>query len=130
MFDDAKVESITMKYTNFLTKNGSTIIKSDNWGRKKFCYPIKKKSSGIYISIEFSAPSGVVSKLEKAYHLDENILRFLTVHFDSKTYKERKAHFERKAEELAKFEQVIETASPNKTGTAVPEVLETEAKSE
>ena len=103
--DEDKIESLIQKYVSFLTKNGSEIVNIDRWGRKKFAYPIKKKHTGYYVSIEFTSGADIVAKLDRAYHLDENVLRFLTISFDKKTLAERKQYFEKKAFELAKQEE-------------------------
>jgi len=105
VLDDEKLEPVINKYTEFLTKNGSSIIKVDRWGRKKFAYPIKKKFSGFYVSIEFASVPGIVAKLDRAYHLDENILRSLTISFDKRTLNVKNAYFEKKQMELAEKEK-------------------------
>lgn len=103
--DESKIESEIQKYISFLTKNGSEIVNIDRWGRKKFAYQIKKKHTGFYVSIEFASGADIVAKLERAYHLDENVLRYLTISYDKKTLGERKLYFEKKAFELAKQEE-------------------------
>ena len=103
--EEDKIESQIQKYAAFLTKNDSEIVNIDRWGRKKFAYQIKKKHTGYYVSIEFTSGPDVVAKLERAYHLDENVLRFLTIAYDKKTLSERKQYFEKKAVELAKQEE-------------------------
>jgi len=103
--DEDKIESQIQKYVAFLTKNGSEIHNIDRWGRKKFTYPIKKKHTGYYTSIEFASGADIVAKLDRVFHLDENVLRFLTISFDKKTLGERKLYFEKKAFELAKHEE-------------------------
>ena len=41
----------------------------------------------------------------RAYHLDENILRFLTISFDKRTLNVKNAYFEKKQMELAEKEK-------------------------
>jgi small subunit ribosomal protein S6 len=105
LLDDEKVESIIQKYSAFLTKNNCSIVNIDKWGRRKFAYQIKKKHTGFYISIEFIGPADVVAKLERQYHLDDNILRYLSVSFDKRTVSERKAYFEKKAQLEAEYRE-------------------------
>jgi small subunit ribosomal protein S6 len=92
LFEEDKVESIIQKYSDLLTKEGCSIVKVDKWGRRKLSYAIKKKNSGYYVTIEFHGPTNVIAKLERAYHIDDNIIRFLNVSFDKKTYELRKAY--------------------------------------
>ena len=105
LLDDEKIDSIIQKYSAFLTKNNCTINNIDKWGRRKFAYQIKKKHTGFYLSIEFSGTADVVSRLERQYHLDENILRYLTVSFDKRTLTERKAYFDKKAQLEAEYRE-------------------------
>lgn len=105
IFEDEKLDAIVTKYENFLTKNGGEVKTTEKWGRKKLAYPIKNKYTAHYVSIEFSAPSDLMAKLERAYHLDDDVLRFLTVCFDKKTFGERKVYFDRKQADAVKREQ-------------------------
>lgn len=105
IFEDEKLDAIVTKYENFLAKNGGEVKTTEKWGRKKLAYPIKNKYTAHYVSIEFSAPSDLMAKLERAYHLDDDVLRFLTVCFDKKTFGERKVYFDRKQADAVKREQ-------------------------
>ncbi len=105
VLEDEKLDAIMNKYMNFLTKNESEIIATEKWGRKKLAYPIKKKYTGHYVSIEFEGTPDMLSKLERAYHLDDDILRFLTVSFDKQTFKERKAYFDKKQQDALNREK-------------------------
>ena len=61
--------------TDAVTKNGGTIVKEDNWGKKQLVYPIKKAKEGYYFKLDFTAPSSVVEKLEAGHRLNADILR-------------------------------------------------------
>lgn len=101
IFEDERVDAIVNKYQSFFTKNGGEVLKTEKWGRRKLSYPIKKRQTGSYVSVEFTAEPSVIAKLERAYHLDDDILRFLTVSFDKKTLEERNTYLVKK-EQIAK----------------------------
>ena len=105
--EEDRIESQIQKYVNFITKNNSEIVNIDRWGRRKFAYPIKKKHTGYYVSIEFTSGPGIITKLDRTYHLDDNVLRYLTVSYNKKTMAERKTYFEKKQQEQAAKEQEI-----------------------
>ena len=79
---DAELRQLTSGYIDLLKNNGAEIVHEDFWGMKQLAYPIKKKTSGFYYSVEFNAPSDLIDKLELAFRRDENILRFLSVKLD------------------------------------------------
>ncbi|MBE2219202.1 MAG: 30S ribosomal protein S6 [Ignavibacteria bacterium] len=126
IFEDDRVDSIVNKYSNFFKKNEGEVIKTEKWGRRKLAYPIKKKVTGSYVSIEFTADPSVIAKLERAYHLDDDILRFLTVAFDKKSLDERNAYLIKKEQVMKEREAAIQQQSQSAEADKVPEAKATE----
>lgn len=81
--DDEQIDNIISRIRETITNNGGEIKEFENWGRKRLAYMVKKSKIGYYVIFRFEAPSGIVSKLERFYTLDEYILRFLTISLDS-----------------------------------------------
>jgi small subunit ribosomal protein S6 len=78
VLSELQMKETVDKFRNILTENGGEIVHEENWGLKKFAYPIQKKSTGFYYLLEFKADGEVISKLETEFRRDERILRFLT----------------------------------------------------
>ena len=52
-------------------------------GLKQLAYPINKRSSGVYYTIEFTSEAhNIIPKLELALRRDERIMRFLSIKLD------------------------------------------------
>ncbi|MCU0343015.1 MAG: 30S ribosomal protein S6 [Ignavibacterium sp.] len=77
--DDQQIDSILTRIKDLITNNGGQIRELDNWGRKRLAYPVEKSKIGYYAIYRFDAPSDLIAKLERAYTLDEQILRFVTL---------------------------------------------------
>lgn len=77
--DDQQIEAILTKINDFIVNNGGKIRDFENWGRKRLAYPVEKSKIGYYAIYRFDAQGDIVSKLERTYSLDEQILRFLTL---------------------------------------------------
>jgi small subunit ribosomal protein S6 len=77
--DDQQIESIITRVKDLITNNGGEIRELENWGRKRLAYPVEKSKIGYYAIFRFDAPGEIVAKLERAYSLDEQILRFVTL---------------------------------------------------
>lgn len=92
--DDAQIEHVIEKFKEFLVKQGSEIQTVENWGRKRLAYSIQKKNNGVYVFCEFRGASDVVSRLERYYALEENVMRFLTVQLTEKALRARKERME------------------------------------
>jgi small subunit ribosomal protein S6 len=129
ILEDDKVESILTRYLNFIEKNNGEIVKTEKWGRRKLSYPVKKRTTGSYISIEFKAEPSIISKLERAYHLDDDVLRFLTISYDKKSLETRDTYkARREAEEKARAEARLEAAQQQQQSEPAEEIPQEEVK--
>ena len=84
-----------------LTSNGAEIIARDEMGTKKLAYPIQKSERGYFHVVYYTmAPSSVV-EVERRFRINEDLLRFVTIKYDSKrevtAWKELVAKTEKKA---------------------------------
>lgn len=89
--DDAQIDEVIAKVQNLITKNEGELTSVNKWGRRRLAYPIKKKNTGFYVCLEYVAPGDTVSKLNRHFHLEENVLRYLTVVIPKKILKARQA---------------------------------------
>ncbi len=117
--DDAQTEAVISRVSDVLSKNGATETIVEKWGRKRLSYPIQKKNNGFYVVVLFSAKGDAVSKLERHYQLDENIIRYLTVQLDAKAVKARRSVARSEEEPAAPVvqEQPAATEKPAETRT-------------
>jgi small subunit ribosomal protein S6 len=106
--DDAAIEEEIKKYESLLLKNDVEIVNIDRMGRKRLAYALKKRLNGYYVGFEILAPTGFISKIERAYILDENILRYLTIFVSARTKREKEEHFKNKAIMQSKYEEAKE----------------------
>ncbi|NNE26241.1 MAG: 30S ribosomal protein S6 [Saprospiraceae bacterium] len=78
-----EIQTVAKAYEKLVENEGCNIVHVDDMGLRQLAYPINKRNSGVYKSIEFQTPSGaVISKMELALRRDERIMRFLTVKLD------------------------------------------------
>jgi len=80
--EDEQVDAALQSIEDTIKSNGGEITNVDKWGRKRLAYPIKKAKSGYYTVYQFTAPTDSISKLERIYRLDENVIRYLTIVLD------------------------------------------------
>ena len=83
IFDPAIAEDrVTEKLERFhklLTDSNGEITAIDQWGRRQLSYPIKKKTSGFYVVVQFTSPAEALPEFERLLKLDEEVLRYLVV---------------------------------------------------
>ena len=97
VLSDEQMKEAVEKFKGVLTNAGAEIISEENWGLKKFAYPIDKKTTGFYHLIEFKAEPAFIAKFETQFKRDERIIRFQTVSMD----KDAVAYAERRSSKKA-----------------------------
>lgn len=80
--DDEQIESVITRIKELIVNNGGKIRDIENWGRKRLAYMIKKNKIGYYVIFRFNAPPTIIVKLDRAYSLDEHIIRYLNIILD------------------------------------------------
>ena len=88
---DEPVVAIVKKFEDTISKNGGKLLETERWGIRRLAYEIKKHTSAHYISLHYTAPPATNAKLERAYQLDEDILRWLTLEMPDENFKARDA---------------------------------------
>ena len=81
------IEERITKFNSTIISNGGNIIKQDKWGVRNLAYPIAGKSQGFYVLTLFEGKKETLVELERAYRLDEQVLRHLTIVLEKKQLK-------------------------------------------
>ena len=83
VLSNEETQAIRQTYEDQVKKQGCTIVHVDDLGLKQLAYPLNKRNSGIYYSIEFQTENGeAIAPLELALRRDERIMRYLTIALD------------------------------------------------
>lgn len=100
-------EEITQQidfYKAAILNNGGEISATLDMGMRNLAYEIKKNKRGYYFVIYFKAEPKLVLELERLYRINEEVLRFIVIKYESK--KEQKA-----------WETLVDRAINNKKAT-------------
>ncbi|MCI4666779.1 MAG: 30S ribosomal protein S6 [Bacteroidia bacterium] len=70
------------KFVQMIKDNDGKIHNIERWGVRRLAYPIRRKTSGYYVYIEFEGKPEFVAELEQNYRYDDAVMRYLTVKLD------------------------------------------------
>lgn len=109
---------------NNITKDGGEIVTRDAKGMKKLAYEIDKNARGYFHIMYFKIAPTAIEEIERLYRINEDVLRFVTVKYDSKREIKAWNDLVAKTEKAAKA-----AAAPAPVATPAPEapVAETPA---
>ncbi len=66
------------------TDLGGKILSTDNWGKKKLTYPIKKHEHAIYVFYQISIEAKNINQVESILNITSEVIRSLIVKQDLK----------------------------------------------
>ena len=67
-----------------ITKNGGKITSWQDMGTRKLAYKIDKFERGVYKVCYFEAPTALIEELVRNIRINEDIIRFLVVKYETK----------------------------------------------
>jgi len=76
------VKELVEKFKDLIAANGE-ITEVNEWGKRKFAYPIQDMNEGYYVLVNFKAPADFPAELDRIYKITEGIMRSIIVKKDA-----------------------------------------------
>jgi small subunit ribosomal protein S6 len=89
------------KVTKLFTANGGTVVATDNWGKRKLAYTIKKQEHAVYVFYTVELPGESVQKIESTLNITDEVIRYLITKPDLKAIAKAEAAKAEKAKKAA-----------------------------
>ncbi len=81
---DEEVNGLVSTFSTTITDRQGQILKSEDWGRKKLAYDVKKRREGRYVLLEYACTDATLPhEIERRLRMTEPVIKFLTVRIDN-----------------------------------------------
>jgi small subunit ribosomal protein S6 len=77
-----QVEELTAQYKGVVEQMGGKVAKVEYWGVKSLTYRIRKNRKAHFTLLNVEAPPAALVEVERQEHINEDVLRALTVRVD------------------------------------------------
>ncbi|MDD5435399.1 MAG: 30S ribosomal protein S6 [Nitrospira sp.] len=67
------------KVNDLISKLGGTVTETNQWGKRKLAYPIKRQSEGNYVLEKVQIKQTALKEIEADLKLSEDVLRYLCI---------------------------------------------------
>jgi len=71
------------KVNDLITKLGGTVTETNQWGKRRLAYPIKKQAEGNYVLEKVQIKQTALKELDANLKLSEDVLRYLFIRENS-----------------------------------------------
>ena len=108
-----KITKLNEAVGKLIEKEGGTVVRMDDIGRRTLAYTIDKKTEGHYVLFEIEGSGQEIAELERRMRVNDIIIRYMTVRVDEDRKKADKmrAKREKRAERKASFRKTEESPS-------------------
>lgn len=93
------------KFKALIEQNG-TVQSVDDWGKRRFAYPIQKQTEGYYTLINFESSPEFTAELDRRYQITDGIMRTLIIKRDPRHLNAQKPQKTAKSEESVDVEAI------------------------
>jgi small subunit ribosomal protein S6 len=96
-----------------IEKEGGSVVRMDDIGRRPMAYQIEKKREGYYVLFEIEGSGQEIAELERRMRVNDMIMRYITVRVDEdrKAAEKRRTKREARTAKRTKFRSAPAEAS-------------------
>ena len=109
--DDLK--GINSRVNKLIEDKGGKITFKEDWGKKKFCYPIEHGRYGYYQLVEFDMEAKTIDKINTELRMGNEVLRHMIVNRPAKTALQVEAEKKRLERRVVKATKKIDDKPVN-----------------
>ena len=81
---DDGVTAMATAFSAAVTEHQGAVLKTEDWGRRRLAYEVRKKREGHYVLVEYTCQDGgLPHELERRLRMNEQVIKFLTVRIDN-----------------------------------------------
>jgi small subunit ribosomal protein S6 len=95
------LEKAESRVKKIIDDNKGKITKTDNWGKRKLAYTVKKQEFAVYVFYTVDMPADNVAKVEQTLNITDEVIRFLITKPDFKAIAKAETMREEKARKAA-----------------------------
>ena len=72
-----EIKALVEKFVN-LVKENATDVDVNEWGKRRFAYPINYVTEGYYVLVSYKSNADFPQELERQFGITEGVLRYMT----------------------------------------------------
>ncbi|MBQ7346947.1 MAG: 30S ribosomal protein S6 [Clostridia bacterium] len=69
------------KFTGLISSNAE-VVQIDEWGKRRFAYPIEDMNEGYYTVVTFKSEGAFPAELQRLMNIDEAVLRAMVIRLE------------------------------------------------
>ena len=76
--EEDTIRATIEKFESLINANGK-VESTEEWGKKKLAYPIKKQAEGYYVLVNFTSNPEFIDELDRVYNITDEVIKHIVV---------------------------------------------------
>ena len=76
--EESTIKATVEKFEALINANGK-VESTEEWGKKKLAYPIKKQAEGYYVLVNFTSNPEFIDELDRVYNITDEVIKHIVV---------------------------------------------------
>ena len=76
--EESTIRATVEKFESLINANGK-VESTEEWGKKKLAYPIKKQAEGYYVLVNFTSNPEFIDELDRVYNITDEVIKHIVV---------------------------------------------------
>jgi len=83
-YEQDRLDAVISAVQKEITSNGGTLLKTDNWGKRKLAYLINKQRYGSYVLMYFESDPSMIQGLHEWMEIQAQVLHQIIIRLEEK----------------------------------------------
>lgn len=119
-YTEEEVGPIKEETKKIIIQAGAEISHEEDWGKRRFAYPIGQEHGGYYFLVQFSLPKEKLQEADRLLHLAKEVMRYQVVVIGDKSPEERAKEKAQKDARKEKLEEEMAAERKKQEEKAAP----------
>ena len=124
---EGEMESVIEQFTGAVSEGGGTVMKVEQWGKRRLAYRVKQHHEGYYVLMQYSTDdnTSLAKEIERRLRVSDPVIKYITIRIDEELKRLEKLKKKREKRSGRKGTRVARRPAPTPSSTPKAAAAET-----
>ena len=81
---EGEIDAVIEQFTAAVSEGGGTVMKVEQWGKRRLAYRVKQQREGYYVLMHYSTDdnTSLAREVERRLHVADAVIKYITIRID------------------------------------------------
>ena len=112
---EGEIDAVIEQFTGAVSEGGGTVMKVEQWGKRRLAYRVKQHGEGYYVLMHYSTDdnTSLAREIERRLRVSDPVIKYLTIRIDEELKRLEKLKKKREKRSGRKGTRVARRPAPS-----------------